>query len=80
MTVRYNRKRTFRVWELNGSWYATETKNIVGGKLTIPYKDCIHAGSKNEIVDLIEAHCRFDELLDNGMDRTEAARIALFGE
>lgn len=80
MTVRYNRKRTFRVWELNGVWYATETKNIVCGKLTIPYKNCIHAGSKNEIVDLIETHCRFDELLDNGMNRAKAARVALFGE
>lgn len=80
MFVRYNRKRTFRAWELDGTWYATETKNIVGGKLTIPYKDCLHAGSKKEIVDMVEAHCRFDELLDNGMDRAEAARVALFGE
>lgn len=80
MTVRYNRKRTFRVWELNGVWYGVETKNIVGGKLMISYKDCLHAGSKDEIVDMIESRCRFDELLDNGMDQTEAAMIALFGE
>jgi len=80
MTVRYNRNRTFRIWELNGTWYGVETKYIAYGKLTIPYKDCIHAGSKDEIVDLIETHCRFDELVNNGMDRAEAARVALFRE
>jgi len=80
MTVRFNRNRTFRVWELNKVWYATETKNIVAGKLNIPYKSCLHAGSKDEIVDMIETHCKFDELVGNGMDRAEAAKIALFGE
>ena len=80
MTVRYNRNRTFRVWELNGSWYGVETKHIHCGKLTIPYKDCLRAGSKDEIVDMIETHCKFDELVGNGMDRAEAAKIALFGE
>ena len=80
MIVRYNRNRTFKVWELNGVWYGVETKNILYGKLTIPYKDCIHAESKDDIVDLIEAHCRFDELVDNGMNRAEAVSAALFGE
>lgn len=80
MTVRYNRNRTFRVWELNGTWYGVETKYIAYGKLTIPYKDCLHAGSRDEIIDLIETHCRFDELVNNGMDGVEAAKIALFKE
>ena len=80
MTVRYNRNRTFRVWELNGTWYGVETKHIAYGKLDIPIKQCLHAGSKDEIVDMIETHCKFDELVENGMDRAEAAKIALFGE
>ena len=80
MTVRFNRNRTFRVWELNKVWYATETKNIVEGKLAVPYKECLHAQSKDEIVDMIETHCKFDELVANGMDRMEAANVALFGE
>lgn len=80
MTVRYNRNRTFRVWELNGIWYGVENKNIVNGKLAIPYKDCLTAKSKNDIIDTIETHCKYDELVNNGMNQTEAARIALFGE
>lgn len=80
MTVRYNHNRTFRVWELNGIWYGVETKYIAYGKLTIPYKDCLHAGSRDEIIDLIETHCRFDELVNNGMGGAEAAKFALFKE
>lgn len=80
MIVRYNRNRTFKVWELNGNWYGVETKYIAYGKLTIPYKNCLRAESKDEIVDLIETHCKFEELLDNGMNRAKAATAALFGE
>ena len=80
MTVRYNCNRMFRVWELNKVWYAVETKHIVEGKLAVPYKECLHAQSKDDIVDLIEARCKFDELVENGMDKAEAAKVALFGE
>ena len=80
MVVRYERRREFRVWDMAGTWYGVETKYIKGGKLDIPLKRCLHAGSKDEIVDLIEAHCKFDDLVAGGMDRAEAASLALFGE
>lgn len=80
MIVRYNRNRTFRIWEVNGIWYGVEAKYIVNGQLAVSYKDCLHAGSRDDMIDIIEARCRFEELVDNGMDRAEAAKIALFGE
>ena len=80
MIVRYERRREFRVWDMAGTWYGVETKYIKNGKLDIPIKQCLHAQSKDDIVDMIETHCKFDELVGNGMDRAEAARVALFGE
>jgi len=80
VTIRYNRKREFRIWELNGKWYGVETKYITAGKLNIPYKDCFHAGSKDDMIDMIEHRCRYEELVGNGMSEVEAARVALFGE
>ena len=80
MIVRYNRNRTFRVWEANGKWYGVESKNIMNGKLTVPFKECLSADSKDGIVDRIEERCRFDELVANGMNRMEAASAALFGD
>lgn len=80
MIVRYNGNRTFKIWEDKGIWYGTDVRNVKNGKLTISYKECLAAKSKDDMIDMVEAHCRFDELVDNGMDRTEAARLALFGE
>ena len=80
MTVRYNRKRVFRVWELNGRWYAADMKDIVNGQLRISYNQCISGGSKDEVIDQIEVRCKFDEMVENGMDRLEAARMAMFDE
>ena len=80
MVVRYERKREFRVWDMAGIWYGVETKYIKNGKLDIPLKRCLHAESKDGIVDLIEAHCKFDDLVTGGMDRAEAASLVLFGE
>lgn len=80
MIVRYERRREFRVWDMAGVWYGVETNHIKGGKLDIPYNKCLRAESKDGIVDLIEAHCKFDDLVANGMDRAEAASLALFGE
>ena len=80
MVVRYERKREFKVWEQDGIWYGTDVKNVSRGRLLVPYKDCIRAGSKDEIVDKIEVKCKFDDLVGTGMNRAEAARVALFGE
>ena len=78
MIVTYNRKRTFRVWELNGTWYGTETKNISCGKLKIPYSECMAGKVRNDVVDQIETRCRYEELLGNGMSQFDAMQEALF--
>lgn len=78
MLVRYNRYRWFKVWEADGTWYGVERKNIVNG--TVSCGNCILGKSKEEIVDRIEAKCKYEELIENGMDKREAMRTALFGE
>ena len=80
MFVRYNGKRTFKVWQIGDTWYGAEMKHIVKGCLEIPLKDCFRGSDVNSIVDSIHTRCRFDELLDNGMNKIEAMRIATFGE
>ena len=77
MLVRYNRYRWFKVWEINGTWYGIESKYIVNG--AVSYKHCISGTSKDEVIDRIEAKCKYEELIDNGMDAKEAMGVALFG-
>ena len=80
MIVNYNGRREFKCWESNGQWVGVETKYIKNGALTISRKDMFVANNVNEIVDKIEALCKFDELVANGMNSIDAANIALFGD
>lgn len=80
MIVRYEGKRTFKVWNVGEIWYGTETKNVVQGRLTVPYSACFSGKNMNEVIDRIEERCKFDELVAGGMDRLEAANCVLFGE
>jgi hypothetical protein len=52
----------------------------VKGKLTVPYKFCFSGNSSSEVVDRIEEHCKFDDLVAGGMDKLEAANCVLFGK
>lgn len=79
MFIRFNGKRTFRCWEANGEWYGVETMYIRKGELNAPKAAIFHAGSKKDIIDKIEMTCRYDECLENGMDKIKAANEAMFG-
>lgn len=79
MIVRFEGKRTFKVWPVGSTWYGVETKFISQGKLTVPYKACFSGNNVDEVVDRIEEKCKFDELVAGGMDRAEAASLVLFG-
>jgi len=80
MTVRFEGKRSFKVWNIGETWYGVEMKYIVKGKLTVPYKFCFSGNSSSEVVDRIEEHCKFDDLVAGGMDKLEAANCVLFGK
>lgn len=80
MIVRYEGKRTFKVWKHGETWCGVETKYIIQGKLAVSYKDCFFGKDVNEIVDRIEESCKIDDLVANGMNRLDAVNLVIFGK
>lgn len=78
MLVRYNRNRTFKVWEVNGTWFGVETKDISQGVLCIPLNSCYRGNDVDSVVRDIHIKCRYDEFIENGMEPMEAMQEALF--
>jgi hypothetical protein len=79
MIIRYNGKRMWRCWQSGkNEWTGVEPEYSVSRKEVVNRNKLI-AKSKEELVDRIESVCKFDELVANGMDRMEAANVAMFG-
>lgn len=78
MIVRYNGKRMFRCWQDGNEWIGVEPEYSNDRKGVIE-KTIFKAKSKDELVDKIEAVCKYDEKVANGMNKMEAVNEALFG-
>jgi len=78
MIIRYNGKRMWRCWQNGNEWIGVEPEYSVASKEVVARNRMV-AKSKEELIDRIESVCKFDELVANGMDRMEAANVAMFG-
>ena len=79
MVVRYNGKRTWRCFQDGNECVGIEPMYSVEKKEVVT-RNRLTAKSKEELVDRIESTCKYEELVANGMNRTEAANVAIFGE